>query len=262
MNNIKRALTVLASVAVVAPALVACSSEQVVRYTNSDLGVALDVKCDAGLVAFTTEDAPQGFYTPTKLGAAAIKQATKEGNPFAAIAGPMVQGMAENALEEACGEGVVYTEPNDDGIISIAPPVPTNVSRSQYGGYKDGIQVSVKDVFSYEWIKAGNMFADRVEAGAGYRLIVVDLNIGNDGKAPTTLSGRDFQLQDSEGRRFSALGYQMGSEMWIDETRPQDIESYESINPGSNRTETLVFRVPADATGLALADRTEYVFQF
>ncbi len=261
MNNIKRALTVLASTAVLAPALVACSSEKVVRY-NHALGVPLDVKCDAGLVAFTTEDAPQGFYTPTKLGAAAIKQATKEGNPMAALAGPMAQGMAEVALEEACGSDVVYTEPNDDGIISIAPPVPTDVSRGEAGGYKDGIQISVKDVFSYEWIKAGNMFADRVEAGAGYRLIVVDLNVGNSGKAPSTLMGREFQLQDSEGRRFSALGYQMGSEMWIDETRPQDIETYQDINPGSKGTETLVFRVPADAAGLTLVDRTEYTFQF
>ena len=260
MNNIKRALTVLASTAVLAPALVACSSEQVVRYNGN--GTELDVKCDAGLVAFTTEDAPQGFYTPAKLGAEVIKWSTKEGNPWAALHGPMAQGMAEIALEKACEEGVIYTEPNDDGIVTIAPPVPTNVSRGQQGGYKDGVQVSVKDVFSYEWVKAGNMFADRVEAGPGQRLIVVDLNIGNNGKAPATLSGRDFQLQDSEGRRFSALGYQMGSEMWIDETRPQDIETYQDINPGSNGTETLIFRVPADAAGLTLVDRAEYVFQF
>ena len=262
MNNIKRAFTALASAAVLAPALVSCASnEQVVSYTNS-MGVTLNLKCDSGLVAFTTEDAPQGFFTPEKLGAAAIKQATKENNPFAGLAGPMAQGMASTALKEACGEDVIYTEPNDKGIVSIAPPVATNVSRDEFGGYKDGIQISVKDVFSYEWVKAGNMFADRVEAGPGHRLIVVDLNVGNDGKAPATLSGRTFQLQDSEGRRFSALGYEMGSEMWIDETRPQDIETYQDINPGSAGTETLVFRVPADAAGLTLVDRTEYVFQF
>ena len=222
----------------------------------------MDVKCDAGTVAFTDDDAPQGFYTPEKLGVEAIKYSAKDNNPFAALAGPITTGIAESALEGACGDGVSYIEPNDDGITTVAPPVATEVVRGGTGNYKDGIQVTVKDVFSYEWIKANNPYVDAIEAGPGQKLIVVDLVIGNDGQSPSTLSGREFQLEDSEGRRFNPIGYEYELYVWTSDNRPQDIGEYDDINPGSTGTETLVFRVPDTATSLDLVDRNEYVFQF
>ena len=263
MNNTKRALTALASAAILAPALVSCASnEQVVRY-QSDLGVALNVKCDSGLVAFTPDntEAPQGFYTPENLGKEAVRVATKDNNPYAPMAGAFAMGAAEQALKEACGKDVTYTEPNDDGIVAIAPPEAYVVARDHVATYQNGLEIDVKDVFSYSWIKAGNQFSDRVTAGEGNKLIVVDLNVANAGSSPVKV-GSSYQLQDKDGRRFNPLGFDLNASMWVDETRSSDVQSYESINPGSKATETLIFRVPSDATGLELADRNEYVWTF
>ena len=264
MANFKKALTALAAAAVLAPTLVACSgsNDKIVTWTNQFGGEML-VNCDKETVKILGDDAPDGFFTPEKLAAEVVRQATKDGNAIgAALGGPVAQGMAENALEGACSADVELTEPNNDGIREVKPPVADIVARGSVGGYKDGIQVSVKDAMFYEWIKAANMFSDRVVAPAGQKLLVVDLDISNDGKAPATLSGRTFQIVDSEGRRFDAVGYDSDVSLCVSETRQSDVSEYTSVNPGSKVTETLVFFVPADATGLALADRTEYVFNF
>ena len=266
MQNIKKAITALAAAAVLAPTLVACSgsNDKIVSWTN-DFGGEMLVNCDKETVKVLGDDAPDKFLTPEKLAAEVVKQASRENNPYGVLGAAMAQGMAEGAIEGACSSKIEdrLTEPDENGIRSILPKEATVVARGETGHYQDGIYVSIKDGTSYTWVKAGNMFADRVAAGDGYRLVVVDLTVGNDGKAPASLSGRSFQLQDAEGRRYDAIGFDSDLMLWVSETRGDNLSEWESVNPGARRTYTMVFRVPADVvSNVVLADRNEFAFQF
>ena len=92
--------------------------------------------------------------------------------------------------------------------------------------------------------------------------MVVDLDVTNEGRSPASLTGRTFQLEDSEGRRYSPIAFDMNLTMWINETR-NNLQRFENVNPGTRRTHTVVFRIPAGvANEVVLADRNEFTFQF
>ena len=266
MQNIKKAITALAAAAGLAPTLVACSgnNDKIVKWTNQFGGEML-VNCDRETVKIVGEEAPDKFLTPEKLAAAVIKEAGRTNNPFGALGAAMAQGMAEGAIEGACSTEIEerLTEPDENGIRAILPKEATVVARGETGHYKDGIFVSIQDATSYTWVKAGNMFADKVYAGEHQRLVVVDLAVGNDGKSPASLSGRSFQLQDGEGRRYDPVGFDTNLSLWVSETRSNNLSEWESVNPGARRVHTIVFRVPADVvSNVTLADRNEFAFQF
>ena len=263
MKNIFK--TVLASTLLV-PALVACSggNDKIVAYTNNFGGEML-VNCDKGTVKLVdNSEAPDKFHTPEKFSSEIVRIATKDGNTIgAALGGPIALGMAQGALDTACSADIEarLTEPNENGIRTIAPKQATVVARGDTGNYQDGITISIGDASAYTSVKATNMFADPYVAGEGQRLVVIDITVGNKGKAPATLSGRTFQLQDGEGRRYDPINFNTNLSMWLFETRPNNLSEYASVNPGARETHTLAFRVPSEAgSTLTMVDRNEFVF--
>jgi len=260
MNNIKKALTALAATAVLAPTLVACGQRNLISVNHEMMGNVL-VDCAAGKVSLP-DGRVKGFYTPENLGKEAVRVATKENNPFAALGGAMVVGAAQNAIDTACAPDVKLTEPNEDGVRSIAPKVATVIPQGQAGTYQDGLAVTVKGVNAYNWIKAANMFADKVVAGKGRAILVVNIAVRNAGNKATSLMGREFTVVDKAGNVYTPLT-DMGTTMWLSEAKGNQTYDFTDIQPGTQVTRTFVFNVEYTGPGgLRLMDRSEYEYRF
>ena len=151
-----------------------------------------------------------------------------------------------------------YTSAGSDGLKRIQPKQAIRVAKGDFGTYKSGLTIKVRDASYYDWVKSSNTFADKVAPAEGQDMIIVDLTVGNKGDSPETMHGTNLQLADSKGRRYNHEVYSSGFEMWVQERRNGNLNEFSNINPGAKANRTLLFFVPSTAEGLRLVDRDVY----
>jgi hypothetical protein len=244
------------------PALVACGGQTIISTQDSFSNPVL-VNCSTEKMSWPESEYEQltKFKTPKNMSKAYSKSLEEEGNPFAAALGSqMILTEAKRLIKTSCDPDSKVTEPDEKGVRTLKPKEPTSVPFGKKAIYRDGITIALKDYNVYEWIKPSNMFADKVVAPEGQILLVVDFNVGNDGTSPSTLSGRDLQVMDSQGRRFDPEEYNTGFMMWVNESRSNDLGEYDSVNPGSNNNKVLLFIIPENSENVTIVDRNEFKF--
>jgi hypothetical protein len=105
---------------------------------------------------------------------------------------------------------------------------------------------SANKVDSYGWNASVYTFTETARAGQTF--ILVDCEFRNSGSDKFTVSGADFEMQDS-------TGYKYDSTVYLDKN---DL-SYEKLSPGQHVRGVVSFKVPQNATGLQLLyDPTYY----
>ena len=251
------------SALILIPALVACGGQTIISTEDSFSNPVL-VNCSTGKISWPESEYEQltKFRTPKDMGKTYTEVLEDEGNFYAAALGSqMVLAEAKRLFKTACHPDSKVTKPDEKSISTLKPKEPTSISFGQKASYRDGITITLKDYNVYEWVKSSNMFADKVVAPEGQMLLVVDINVGNDGSSPSTLSGRDLQVMDSQGRRFNPETYNSDFTLWVNENRTNDLGEYDSVNPGSNNNKTLLFIIPENSENVTVVDRNEFKFR-
>ena len=92
----------------------------------------------------------------------------------------------------------------------------------------------------------GNSFTQKTAQG---QYVILTVKIQNNGKDTKTINASDFNVVDSQGRKYD---YSTDGQMAMEETDGTTSFFLQQIQPSLSVTGKLVFDVPATATGLKL----------
>ncbi len=92
----------------------------------------------------------------------------------------------------------------------------------------------------------GNSYVAKTAQGIYY---IISIKINNNGKNTNTINASDFNVVDSQGRKFD---YSNDGQMAMEESQGTTDLFLQQVQPGLSITGKIIFDVPKDATGLKL----------